>query len=117
MAGVGATLVNVNLTVSASVARYTCTRVVVDTILCVWVYGHGGIMWKKWETQTGVLNVNAYTTHVAGPSIQAGVGVAVINVYITVSPCPPMNTVTSVIIYQVLRDKCIQPSTLSLVPL
>jgi len=79
--------------------------------------GMGGLCGRNWRHKTGVLNVNAYTTHVAGPSIKAGVGVAVINVYVTVSPCPPTNTVTLVIVYQVLRDKCIQPSRLSLVSL
>jgi len=47
----------------------------------------------------------------ASSSILAGVGAAVINIYITVSPCPSQNAVTSVIIptityiYQVLRWK------------
>ena len=42
-------------------------------------------------------------THMAGPSILAGGGAAVIIVDIAVSPRPPQNTVTMVIIYQVLR--------------
>lgn len=43
------------------------------------------------------------TTHVAGPSILAGGVAAVVNVDIAVSPHPPQNTLTMVIIYQVLR--------------
>ena len=43
------------------------------------------------------------STYVAGPSILAGGVAAVINVDIAVSPRPPHNTLTMVIIYQVLR--------------
>jgi len=43
------------------------------------------------------------TTHVAGPSILAGIGAAVISVYITAAPWPSQNAVTSIIINQVLR--------------
>ena len=43
------------------------------------------------------------STYVAGPSILAGGVAAVINVDIAVSPRPPQNTLTMVIVNQVLR--------------
>ena len=47
-------------------------------------------------------NINA--THMAEPSIQAGAWAAVINVYITVFPCPPHRTVTLVPIHHILEQ-------------
>ena len=42
-------------------------------------------------------------THMAGPSILAGVRATVIDVDVTVHSCPPHNTVTLVCIDQVLE--------------
>ena len=49
-------------------------------------------------------NINA--THMAEPSIQAGAWAAVINVDITVCPCPPHSTVTLVPIHHILEQIC-----------
>jgi len=50
-------------------------------------------------------DVSINTTHMAEPSIQAGAWGAVINVDITVCPCPPHNTVTLVPIHHILKNK------------
>ena len=49
-------------------------------------------------------DVNLNTTHIADPSIQAGAWAAVINVDITVCPCPPHSTVTLVPIHHILQQ-------------
>jgi len=53
-----------------------------------------------------ISDVNINTTHIAYPSIQAGVWAAVINVDITVCPYPPHSTVTLVPIHHILKQIC-----------
>ena len=45
------------------------------------------------------------TTHSAGPSIEAGIAITVINVLVTVGPCPPRITAAAVLSYIILGGR------------